>query len=318
MSKDILDYDVLLLGAGMAGLAAARTLSKESARSVCLLEKARGPGGKLTTKRFLNHRIDHGAQMLRARTEEFGRLLTDAWQAGVLTRLTGNGQEACYVGSNGISAFPRYLAQDLTLYLQTRVERIEQEDDSYLVHSTDGKLFRARQLLSSCPLPQLQDILKASSVSLQALASELPNPAYSTCLSVIYLLEEGSLADIQTLPYEPADGIDLIADCSKRSPQNKKHALCVQLDAPLSERLFEDADDHILDEVASRLAFLTTANIIGCTVHRWRYARPTIFSDGHYQKLAPDFYVIGEAYSGATAEEAYLSGQAAAKDLLHG
>jgi photolyase PhrII len=51
----------IVIGAGLSGLTAARTL-REQGVDVTVLEKARGAGGRMSTRRDGEHRFDHGAQ----------------------------------------------------------------------------------------------------------------------------------------------------------------------------------------------------------------------------------------------------------------
>ena len=62
--------DVAIIGAGLGGVAAAGDLIG-SGKSVLLVDKSRGVGGRMATRRHCGTRIDHGAQFFTARTERF-------------------------------------------------------------------------------------------------------------------------------------------------------------------------------------------------------------------------------------------------------
>ena len=69
---------VAVIGAGLAGLTAAGVLAKHG-HQVVILEKARGPGGRMSTRRDGNVRFDHGAQYFTARHPRFIAQV-EAWQ----------------------------------------------------------------------------------------------------------------------------------------------------------------------------------------------------------------------------------------------
>ena len=71
--------DVVIVGAGLAGLLLARELQTRGRRPV-LLEKSRGPGGRLATKRVEGVVFDQGAQFFTARTPRFAAEI-EAWLA---------------------------------------------------------------------------------------------------------------------------------------------------------------------------------------------------------------------------------------------
>ena len=79
-----LQADVIVIGAGVSGLIAARTLQANGAR-VLVLDKGRGVGGRLATRRTQSGIFDHGAQLFTARDPQF-RLLVEAWQAAGIVR----------------------------------------------------------------------------------------------------------------------------------------------------------------------------------------------------------------------------------------
>ena len=60
---------VAIIGAGLAGLTLARRL--RGFASVTVLEKSRGLGGRMATRRSDNFEFDHGAQFFTARSTAF-------------------------------------------------------------------------------------------------------------------------------------------------------------------------------------------------------------------------------------------------------
>src|ERR1700731_1879929 len=72
-----LSADVLVIGAGMAGLAAARALS-EAGRSVLVLESQNRIGGRLLTQHIGNEIIELGAEFVHGRPPELLALIAEA------------------------------------------------------------------------------------------------------------------------------------------------------------------------------------------------------------------------------------------------
>ena len=70
MSSDRTQGSVLVVGAGMAGLSCARVLH-EAGRQVTVVDKSRGLGGRMSTRRGDDWQADHGAQYFTARDADF-------------------------------------------------------------------------------------------------------------------------------------------------------------------------------------------------------------------------------------------------------
>jgi len=69
--------DILILGAGMAGLTAARTLA-EAGRRVTLLEAANRVGGRIHTIREANEIIELGAEFVHGKPPELWSFIEEA------------------------------------------------------------------------------------------------------------------------------------------------------------------------------------------------------------------------------------------------
>ena len=68
--KAVNEFDLVVVGAGMAGIAAA-TQATANGQRVCVLEKSSGPGGRMATRNKQDGCWDHGAQYFTARSPAF-------------------------------------------------------------------------------------------------------------------------------------------------------------------------------------------------------------------------------------------------------
>ena len=75
--------DVLVIGAGISGLLCASELQRAGV-SVRVLDKGRGVGGRMATRRMGGGRFDHGAQFFTVREPSFQSYVDEWLQAGVI------------------------------------------------------------------------------------------------------------------------------------------------------------------------------------------------------------------------------------------
>ena len=75
--------DITVIGAGMAGLVCAQQLT-QAGYSVRVIDKSRGVGGRVTTRRLFNTKADHGTCYLKPESELLQRLITLLLQKGDL------------------------------------------------------------------------------------------------------------------------------------------------------------------------------------------------------------------------------------------
>ena len=97
--------DVVIVGAGIAGLSAATELVA-SGRRVVVLEKSRGVGGRMATRRVGEAICDHGAQFFTVRGPAFGGMVTEAHEAGSVATWCEGFSQAASVGAAVITTPP--------------------------------------------------------------------------------------------------------------------------------------------------------------------------------------------------------------------
>lgn len=137
-----------IIGAGMAGISAARTLLQAGHR-VSVFEKSRGAGGRMATRETPFGNFDHGAQYFTVRDPRFELALSavpgtrdvfKAWSANAVRVLDTQGRvveaalpsrEFHHVGTPGMNALVRHWAQPLldsgSLHLNVQVHRLARD-----------------------------------------------------------------------------------------------------------------------------------------------------------------------------------------------
>jgi hypothetical protein len=90
--------DVVIVGAGIAGLSAAAELVA-SGRRVLVLEKSRGVGGRMATRRAGEAVYDHGAQFFTVRGRAFGGMVAEAHEAAAVATWCEGFAQAASIGA---------------------------------------------------------------------------------------------------------------------------------------------------------------------------------------------------------------------------
>lgn len=138
---------VAIIGAGLAGLACAKSLAAHAV-GVRLFDKGRSPGGRLATRRVevegRSLSFDHGAQYLTARGPLFASTL-DAVGAKTWT------EAGWRVGVPRMSSIPRALADGLDVALSRHVTEIAGTAGAWRVRHLDAATVRPGRPLPAEP-----------------------------------------------------------------------------------------------------------------------------------------------------------------------
>ena len=169
-------HDTLIVGAGMAGLACAMKLAA-AGQSVLCLDKGRGPGGRMATRRAENQgeemRFDHGAQYFTARDPAF-RAQVRAWHHdGVCAPWPAAGEDA-WVGTPGMNEPVRAMAAGLAVQWAERVESLHATTEGWEAR-TATESYRARSIVVAVPPEQAGSLIAPHQPAFAARALETPS-----------------------------------------------------------------------------------------------------------------------------------------------
>jgi len=304
---------VIIIGAGMAGLACARRLA-DAGMAPVVLDKGRGIGGRVATRRAGDMQFDHGAQYVNAHGAGFASVLDGLENTGALAGWADGTGRTHMVGVPGMSALPKALGVGLDIRQNTQVLRLTLDSRGWLLHLADGTL-PAAKVVVTVPAPQVASLLGAD----HPLVAPLGAVQMAPCLTLMAAVP--GLAPFVTRR-DPDDPLSWIAQDSAKPGRPQGHgALWVaQAGAAFSMANLEDDPATLTSRMLPLLCDRLGAHIATVThasTHRWRYARVT-------QPLGQPFlrsddaslYLGGDWCLGARIEAAWDSGTAIAADLL--
>lgn len=197
-SSDAPPLDCLVIGAGISGLLAARTL-RAAGQRLLVVDKGRGVGGRMASRRLGGARVDHGAQFFTCRSREFGALVA-SWTAGGAAaewcRGFGAEPDVGHVRHRGVpamTAVPTLLAAEQQVRTGARVASLTVTPGGWTARLDGGEPIVARAVVASAPVPQTLALLDATTVRLPpALRAELELVEYAPCLAVMARLSRPS------------------------------------------------------------------------------------------------------------------------------
>ena len=318
---------VAVIGAGLAGLACARRL-REAGIQVAVLEKARGPGGRVTTARGADWHADLGAQYFTARHPEFVAAVED-WQrqgvaapwAGRLVHRGPTGITAAddnrqrWVGGPRMSAVTRNLAQELDVVPETRVTGIAGEPGSWRLETEAGHEAGAfHAVVVAVPPAQAVPLLEPMAPEF---AERAAGVVMRPCWSVVVRLP-GQMPEFDAAFVED-DILRWLARDGSKPGREEANVWVAHAAGPFSETRLEDDAGVIGQEMAERVRKITgiagKAEVLRC--HRWRYSQCVDpLDDGYLLGPQQGLGVCGDWCHGSRVEDAWLSGHALAGALV--
>ncbi|THF86302.1 FAD-binding protein [Deinococcus sp. KSM4-11] len=279
--------DVLIVGAGLAGLAAARDL-RASGRRVRVLDKSRGVSGRAATRRVslsdgTGARLDHGARFFTARHDRTQQLvqagLNDPWlrewargfalwEHGTVSEPTDGHPR--YVPWEGMSALGKELAHGLEIQTGVTITRLERQGSLWEVSDASGVVARAPTVILNVPAPQLGPLLTGLDI-------HVPDVEYAPAWAAGIVLRNDIEARWPALELRGHPVLEWIAREHTKRPAGHPPALVLQATPEWSRANLERTPDDVLPELleAARRVLGDLPDSHTAFAHRWRYATPT-------------------------------------------
>jgi hypothetical protein len=210
-------FDVAIIGAGIAGLTCAQQL-QQAGYQVVIVEKSRGVGGRVATRRLQDTHADHGLRYLEPQGKLLQPLIEILIQRGILQPWTDTIYElklaepesgvkshshlspltsqplqlTRYVAPSGMTAVAKFLATGLEIWLNRRVQTMKPTGEQtwhLTFDSTDEtpNELNARAVVVAIPAPQALMLLEplVETALPQAFLDSLCSVEFDPCLSVI-------------------------------------------------------------------------------------------------------------------------------------
>ena len=297
----------IVIGAGVAGLACARALGE----GVVVLDKARGVGGRCTTRRVDGQGLDHGVTFFHGDDPDFLAVLgavegprLDGWPR----RIVGGGtpchpnvfaeDQTRLAFADGASALPKHLARGLDVRLQTTVTRIAAHPDGVTVERADAPPLQTARLVIALPVeqavaladpswaPGLKPLLqffrsRACLTWMAGFPEDTPDPGFDQC-------------------YPGGGVIQLISHESTKRP-GARRTFVVQATPAWSRLHLETPPEVWRPQLADATAAVVgdwARHPVWSQTHRWRYAR----LDAGFGLSGPHLTAVGAARVGWCGE----------------
>lgn len=333
-STDEAVYDVIIVGGGIAGLMAARALSRSGLKSL-VLDKGRGIGGRLATRRVSapasgEARFDYGAQFFTVKNSWFHKMVLNWREREIVTTWSESfpsvgeyalsDKEPRVIGTEGIRGIAKHLAEKLEIRTGTRVESLGLDDEVWRVQIRNGEYFHARSIILTPPVPQMLELLEtAESLPASAAIERLRKVRYHPCLAVLLVLDRpGDLPDPGGM-YGPGEPYRWIADNHAKGISPDGYGITIHGGPEFSKSYYDSDETLVIDRLLEETRQFIGAEIEERQLHRWRYSQPVepvgeSFLD---LELPVPAVVAGDGILGGRVESAAISGNEAGKYLAN-
>jgi photolyase PhrII len=328
---------VAVIGAGISGLIAARTLA-DHGLPVTVFEKSRGVGGRMSTRRVDDQsRFDHGAQYFTARDPRFQRYVSSWEEQQIVARwpdpaagpkqkiaVLKQGQltekptaDLRYVAVPTMNAIGKHLATELDIRLSHRIQQVRPVEGRIEISDDAGEVLgNFDRVVVAIPAAQAAELLAGFPAIADPVSKIEMQPCWATMVSfeqpitddwVGAFIHDSMLswaARNSTKPGRPKDAEDLVLHATPQWTTENWN------------RNGDEVAQEMLDAFW-QAAGIEPATPIHIQAHSWKYAIPVDTpEDRCFFDESSGFVACGDWAGGPRVEGAFLSGLAAAGRIL--
>ena len=325
--------DCAIIGAGISGLMAAKTLQAHGI-AVEVLDKGRGIGGRMATRWIETENnakgfFDHGAQFFTVRDKRFQRFVDDWIASGIVkewsrgfaqidgeTKFDGHPR---YCGISGMNSIARHLAEGLKIRVKAKVEALAIKESLWQLRLENREEIHAQALILTPPVPQSLALLKTADfllpddarTALEALTYD-PSIAVMTVLDAPANLPEPGAVQINQEP------VSWIADNFRKGISPDVFTITIHAAPDFSLQHWETNSDTVGKLLLQAASKWLTASVKSFQVHRWKFSQPQqVYASPCLQiNATPPLIFAGDSFGASRVEGAAMSGISAAEALL--
>lgn len=336
--------EVVVVGAGIAGLTCARRLC-QMGYDVTVLEKSRGVGGRVATRRLEGTIADHGTCYLSPKTPLFQDFVAYLAEQGIVQvwtelvhewhpdgLLVEGDRTPRYTAATGMTAIAKALTSNLDIRFSQRVTSLAVDDqgtwhlEAESTHADQPALsVAAKAVVLTMPAPQAVTLLRplAKTYLPESFLAQLESVMFFPSLSLMAGYSRDRYKDWLT-NYPNVKTLSLVRDpdlawlgldSSKRGAEEEQPVFVLQSTPGFAERYLNSLDlqpaGYQLLRRAAKLLASWLESPEWFQVHRWRYAlvvKP--LAETHI--ASGNLVCSGDWCGGSKVDDAFNSGLAAA------
>ena len=310
--------DFCVIGSGIAGSTIASLLSKKY--SVEIFDKARGPGGRASTRRYKNNlSFDHGLQYISPKSNDFRKFILNLKQKNIVKEWSGNHLDFTfkkkegsvkYIGLKGNNDICKYLIQNIKVNYNSSVTNIKFNSDYWTVTLNNKEDVFFKYLILTCPFQQVKTLAlkyirkKTSDFKVNMAPNITVMAAYKNYkklqISSIKFNDKviAWAAQENTKERFIADQVLWTIQCTEEFSKQRINLL----------KKTKNKYESIILKKFQSLTGYQTKNIIFKTIHGWRYAYNKSSTRLNCLWSNKDqFGVCGDWFKGPHAEDAWQS-----------
>lgn len=312
--------DFIVIGAGLSGLHIAREIKEIGLGEVLILEKSRGVGGRMATRRTLNTKFDHGAQFYRVKADI--TKIHQFWsQKGVSHQWFVSIKGNHWCAPLGMTALAKSLAEGVDVSLEKQVSSIQYENKLWKIISDKNEIWFCKKLIITSPLPQslklLEDVI-SNQLADQDVVNDIKKINYTKAVIGLITLEDDIETDVSG--YEEFQSGNFFSITNQKTKGvSETPAFVVTMSPAFSEEVFDQSDDLTLEKILKEFqGKYPGAKIISSELKKWRYCQPTSQYKKYFSEIALNVFLIGDAFGGSSLLGAVRSSDALFSFLLRG
>ena len=317
--------DFCIIGSGIAGSTIANLLSKKY--SVHVFDKARGPGGRSSNKRFKhNLSFDHGVQYISPKSKLFKKYINKLYRKKILKNWDDNHLDftfekksfsSKYIGRRANNDLVKYNLKNIKQSFASPIERINFKKYFWEITLKNKSKHQFKSLIITCPFPQLKKLAKQylDKKILKLKVQMQPN------ITVMIAFKNQKNLPISSIKFND----DILAwaanENSKKRFKSNINLWTLQATLKWSKKTINKykTDKSIMNQLISRFIKLSgfkKNKMIFKKIHGWKYSynyEKTPYLSIWDKKI--NLGVCGDWFNGPKVENAWLSANDLARKI---
>ncbi len=311
--------NITILGAGFSTAVLCHYLRD---KDITIYEKARGPGGRSSTRKVNNIGVfDHGLQYISTKDPEFSKFLKEIkaikkWY-GDFVEIDGKinvlSPSEKFIGSNGNNDFVKAKVNLNQCHFKIRIEKIEFMNNHWKLNDESGNEYLSKKLILTLPQEQTNSLVKNLNLDFP-ITQNFMKP----CFTVMLALKKTSI--FKHSGYVIKNN-KIISWCANETSKNRKlnnqdlTLLTIQTTEEygyLNFKKYRENKEQILRLITNEFLDvfkIDESEIVHQDVHGWLYA----FSENHshpvYWNETKQIGITGDWFTGGRAENAWKNGK---------